>query len=143
MRSRSTHPVGHMPRRIHWHSTSLHGSFGHIGPVCYPNSLQTTGRDLAMSSCRLSSITLGIRLGLSTEISTVDIRLLPFSGPETRLNKLFMNAENVAKFLNRHVVQEDAFAELSIGNRESLFAVSRFPKSMSSTKDRNASKPPT
>jgi hypothetical protein len=107
-----------MTSSINRHTSSFDS--GLLGTRVNSIALQAVG-------CRLSvtvSLALDVGLWLDTQISSVDICLLAFSGTELRFDELLVGLEDGLEFLEGYVVEEDAFAEFSVGDGESLLAVS-------------------
>lgn len=121
-----TYPVRDNSSRVDRYTPSLNGSLPRLTHT-NPTLLQTIRSSLPLPTRTLPSIALGIRLGLGTEISSIDVRLDPVPGTETRHDELLVGLEDGAELFDTDIVEEGAGAEASIGNCESLFTVSCLP----------------
>jgi hypothetical protein len=108
-------------RAVDWHSPSPDRSaLEAVALDVLP--LERLGRLLAVGC-----IALGVRLWLSSEIPSIDKRLLAGARAEARLDKLLVRAENRLELRGGDVVEEFALAELSVGDGEPLLAVTGLP----------------
>ena len=82
-----------------------------------------------------SFTTVDISLWLSTEVSSIDIGLLALSGTVSLLDKCLVGLEDGLEFGSWDIVQELAFTEFTVGNGESLLAVSSLLDGLGSGSD--------
>lgn len=68
-----------------------------------------------------------VRLDVGSQIARIDVCLLTLARAVALLDKGLVCAKRGLEFINGDVVEEDAFAECSVGNGESLLAVAGFP----------------
>ena len=71
--------------------------------------------------------TVDIGLGFRTEVSGIDVSLFAVAGTKSGLDKLLVNSKDRLELFDGDVVQEQALAKLSVGDGESLLAVSSLP----------------
>lgn len=73
---------------------------------------------------RESVLALDVGLGVGTEVAGVDVRLLALARAVSLRDELLVDTEDLVQLLVGDVVEEDALAELAVGNSEALLAVS-------------------
>jgi hypothetical protein len=110
-----------MSRTVDWHTSSRHSSLFNIIAVD------------AIPLEALCSLSIGaggsasVGLGVDTEITSVDVRLFALVAWESVLDELLVCSQDGLELGSGDVVEEDAFTEFTVGNGESLLAVSGFP----------------
>lgn len=81
-----------------------------------------TAAVVAVTVGGLSTVDIG--LGFRTEVSGIDVSLFAVAGTKSGLDKLLVNSKDRLELFDGDVVQEQALAKLSVGDGESLLAVS-------------------
>lgn len=115
-RKSQTYTVGDMTGTIDRNTSSLNSSG--LGLVVETVALQAIG-----SGRTTVCLALDVCLGVGTEISSIDISLLALAGAVFGLDECLVGLEDRLKLGKLDVVEEDTFAELAIGNGESLLAI--------------------
>lgn len=117
----SSHSVRDVPRSIDRDTPSSHCRLLDVIAVD-AISLQAVGSLLAVAV----RSAIGVGLWVDTEISSIDIGFLALVAWESRLDVLLVLSENRLELGGWDVVKEDAFTEFTVGDGESLLAVSGF-----------------
>jgi hypothetical protein len=91
-------------------------------------SLQAVVGATAISAIALDRlVAVGVSLGLGSEVSCIDICLLALARAVSLLDKRLVGLERSLELRDGDVVEEDTFAELPVGDGESLLAISGLP----------------
>lgn len=76
---------------------------------------------------------IGVRLGASSEITSIDVCLFTVTGTVSGLDELFVRLEDGLQLRDGDIVEEDAFSELTVGDSESLLAITGLPAKASAS----------